>query len=307
MDIFAATYIAMFGLFLAGDFGLFSNSNDTEAPTDPVEPTDPPPEEPTDTLYDPSAYNGEIQGTEGDDDLGAEAETDLAWFLHGGDDTLDGSSGNDYAEGGAGNDVINMREGDDIVLGGAGDDDLDGGIGSDTVYGEDGNDIVAGNGGQDFVYGGVGNDTVLGGSGSDAVYGGDGDDYLSGLSYGQSASNHATQIDGIDSLFGGNGNDTLLLGQGDSGTGGAGTDLFQIDHRQADFDGVINILDYTAADQIEVHYIAQKDANGTPIVPDVTVEMNDDALGGVIRFDGAVIAHVTGKDLSAATLRLVPV
>ncbi len=315
MDIFAATYIAMFGLFLAGDFGLFSSSSsaDTPAkdPTDPVVPVDPTdpsdPTPPEDPVYNPDDYSNEIHGTEGDDDLGPDAEKDLAWFLKGGDDTLEGSSGDDYAEGGAGNDVINLRDGNDIVLGGAGDDDLDGGIGFDTVMGEDGNDIVDGNGGQDHVYGGAGNDTVLGGTGSDAVYGGDGDDYLSGLSYGHSAGHNASMIDGIDSLYGGAGNDTLLLGKGDFGTGGAGSDLFQVDHSRADLTGMTRILDYDAADQIEIHYTSQNDAAGHPIIPKAVIEMNADNTGGVIRFDGEIIAEVTGKALSGASLRLVPV
>ncbi len=87
-------------------------------------------------LYDRRLItSAEIQGTEGDDTLTAEEETDLAWFLNGGNDDLDGSDGADYAEGGAGDDSITMRDGNDIVLGGEGDDNIDTGTGFDLGYG----------------------------------------------------------------------------------------------------------------------------------------------------------------------------
>ncbi len=72
-------------------------------------------------------------------------------------------------------------------------------------------------------------------------------------------------IDGTDSLSGGDGDDTLLLGPGDFGAGGAGDDLFQIDHTREDLSNVSHVTDFNAGDSIEIHHIALMDANGQTV------------------------------------------
>ncbi|HEX9857023.1 MAG TPA: hypothetical protein VGA75_01615 [Paracoccaceae bacterium] len=308
MDLYLASYLLLFATFLGVDLGVFSSSeksDDDDDEDDEAESSN------RYLLYDPSHYGREVHGTEGHDTLSAaEAEEDLAWFLSGGSDLLIASDGSDRAEGGAGNDDLRMRGGDDIALGGDGDDDIDGGIGFDQLDGQSGNDMLDGNGGQDTLHGGAGNDTVLGGSGADLLHGGAGDDVLSGLAQGLSTGQHATTSDGADTLYGGEGDDTLLLGPGDIGTGGAGNDLFQLDHRRDDLDEVSQITDFTEDDMLEIHYETQRDADGNPVDPTITVETSETGDGGIIGrilFNGTLLAEVTGEQpLTADLILLVP-
>ncbi|MGB8812147.1 MAG: calcium-binding protein [Paracoccaceae bacterium] len=297
MDMFLASYILMFAGFLGVDLGLFSPDEETDAAPVPVD------EHP---LYNEEDYTGEVQGTEGNDSLTAAEEESLAWFLHGGDDQLDASDGDDYVESGTGNDTVQMRGGDDLVLAGTGDDNVDTGIGYDLAYGEAGNDTLDGNGGNDTLAGGDGDDTVLGGTGADSLFGGAGNDFLSGLSETDTTGSGATVIDGADTLNGGLGDDTLLVGKGDTAVGGDGADLFQLDDRDTSLAGVSTISDFGAGDSIELHYEAVLDANGTPIPPTITVTPNDAGTAGIISFNGAVVANITGgQALTVEQIRLV--
>lgn len=297
MDMVTASYMMMFMSFLGLDVGLFSASNDEDRP--PVE------EHP---LYDEADYSTEIQGTEGADDLDAGAESDLAWFLNAGNDTLDGSDGGDYVEGGAGDDDMMMRGGDDIALGGDGADSIDTGIGFDLASGDAGNDALDGNGGEDTLYGGEGDDTLEGGSQSDLLFGGNGDDVLSGLATGISSSDSSDVIDGLDTLSGGAGDDQLLLGAGDTGIGGEGNDLFAVDNTRTDFEEYSRISDFGAGDSLEIHHEPEIDAAGQPIAPTITITPNEANTAGIISFNGHIVAEVTGgQALTADQIRLVAV
>ncbi|SPJ31138.1 hypothetical protein [Falsiruegeria mediterranea] len=104
---------------------------------------------------------------------------DVAFFVHDGDDFLNGEDGNDLIDGGTGNDTLLGGDGNDQLWGGgtsgklkdAGDptssldvgaDSLDGGNGDDTLDGGTGNDTLTGGRGADvFVLTeGMGNDTI---------------------------------------------------------------------------------------------------------------------------------------------------
>lgn len=302
MDMYMTLYLAMFAAFLSIDIGLFDGNGNGDPDGEP----EPEPEDPENPLYIPTDYSRAIDGTEGDDDLTAEEAENLAWFLNGGNDTLDAHLGNDYANGDAGDDRLMMRGGDDIALGGAGNDTIDAGIGFDRVFGGTGDDSLLGNGGDDTLTGEDGADTVLGGTGNDSVLGGAGDDYLSGMGDGLSGPRDADDIDGVDTLEGGEGDDTLFLGAGDHGTGGAGADRFQLDHSRPDHDDAITVSDFGAGDTLELHYVPELDGTGTPIAPEVTVTPSEDGTAGIVSFNGQIVANVTGgQALTADQIRLV--
>lgn len=291
-------YAALFLMMLVGDLGLLDRSSSARVADDT-----PPPPEPADDLYDRDAYAAEQRGTEGDDDLSDDAR-DLAWFLQGGNDTLDAGPGNDYADGGEGNDRIFMREGDDIALGGNGADTIDAGIGQDLVYGGSGDDSLLGNGGADTLFGGDGADTVLGGTGADRVYGGAGNDYVSGLAVGLSTSPDQGN-DGVDTLLGGDGDDILLAGPGDIAYGGAGADVFRLDHARPEVSGITQVLDFNAAeDQLELVYTQQPGA----APPSVRVDLAQSGAWRVMVGDQvvALVNATAGVTLNAGMIRLVP-
>lgn len=301
MDMYMAMYVGLFMLFLGYEADWFggSSSSDDEAPEPETDTENP--------LYLADDYTDEVQGTEGNDDLTADEQESLAWFLDAGQDTLDASTGNDYVNAGTGDDQLMMRAGDDIAVGGEGNDTIDAGVGHDIVLGGLGDDDIHGNGGQDSLAGQEGNDTVLGGTGSDELYGGEGDDYLSGKDLDHSQNGTATMIDGFDSLFGGAGNDTLLMGAGDQGTGGDGNDLFQLDNREDGFGQISQVHDYGEGDQIELLYRPEYDSDGNEIAPNITVSANDEGTSGVIRFNDVVVAEVIGgQNLTTDDLVLKP-
>ncbi len=64
--------------------------------------------------------------------------------------------------------------------GAGGDDTLNGGTGNDSLYGAGGADKLLGGDGDDKLFGGAGNDSLAGGKGKDALDGGKGDDKLTG-------------------------------------------------------------------------------------------------------------------------------
>lgn len=71
----------------------------------------------------------------------------------GGDDVLDGGSGNDVICGLGGNDVLSGGSGNDILVGGAGADELSGGSGNDTLYGDAEDTVLEGGSGDDAIDG----------------------------------------------------------------------------------------------------------------------------------------------------------
>jgi Ca2+-binding RTX toxin-like protein len=246
-----------------------------------------------------------VTGTEGADSLSSDQEDALAWFLQGGNDSLTGTNGSDYVEGGTGDDTLSMRDGRDLVYGGEGNDSIDAGIGFDSVYGGEGDDSVTGNGGNDVILGDEGNDVLAGGTGADLLYGGAGDDVLYGMSAGLSTGDSAIEIDGVDGLSGGDGNDHLILGPGDIGEGGAGDDVFEIDHSRTDLTEVARVNDFSAGDTIEVSYTPEFDTQGVEIAPVISLIENSDATGTLIMFNDVEIANIiTEQTLTAAQIIL---
>ncbi len=142
-----------------------------------------------------------------------------------GDDALWGYGGNDRIEGGSGNDEIIGGPGDDILTDSFGDDNLKGGLGNDAINGGPGVNLLLSSHGNDFVVGGndtpndifagTGNDVVLGGAGRTNVFGGEGDDWIQGGSHADLAQgDNANQfqndtIGGNDVVIGGPGNDDI--------------------------------------------------------------------------------------------------
>ncbi|MEL6618388.1 MAG: Hint domain-containing protein [Pseudomonadota bacterium] len=81
--------------------------------------------------------------------------------IEGGDDTI---------EGGTGQDVIFGQGGDDSLVGGAGDDTVSGGEGADTIVLGEGNDQVDGGTASDsFTFEAIGNSTIVGGEDADGT------------------------------------------------------------------------------------------------------------------------------------------
>jgi Ca2+-binding RTX toxin-like protein len=314
MDPVVAPFALLFLATLAGDLGLFSSassdSSSSETTTDTTDTTTDTGGDETDLLADPgnfdaSLYSNIVTGTDGDDSLDAGAESALAWFLEGGNDHLEGSTGNDYAEGGGGDDTMNLRDGRDLAYGGEGSDSIDAGIGFDTVYGGGGDDTLLGNGGNDILYGDDGADDLRGGSGADLLYGGSGDDTLWGMSAGLSTSDGSTVIDGVDGLSGGDGNDLLILGPGDIAEGGAGDDTFEIDHTRTDLTEISRVNDFSAGDQIQIDYQPEYDASGAEILPVISMIQNADSTGSLILFNDITIANIVGANVTGGQDLLV--
>ena len=298
MDYSYMLYALLFAVLLANEMDLLGGgSDDSAAEGDDAHP-----------LYEPADFSAEIAGSAGNDVLRPEAGADnLAWLLDDGDDRLTGSAGADYADGGAGDDRLFLADGDDIAVGQAGADVISGGAGHDTLLGGDGADWMAAGSGNDALAGEAGNDSLLGGDGADVLNGGDGDDSLSGYGAERSQAAGADAIDGVDTLIGGAGNDTLLLGAGDRGTGGEGEDLFRLDHADPDQEGVAQITDFAQGDRIEVIYTPTLDAQGNPVVPELTVSASEDGTAGILRLGDQVVGAVLGgQSLTAADIDLIP-
>jgi putative cell wall-binding protein/Ca2+-binding RTX toxin-like protein len=142
-----------------------------------------------------------------------------------GDDALWGYGGNDRIEGGSGNDAIVGGQGDDILTDTFGDDNIKGGDGNDAIDGGPGIDLLLAGAGDDFVskptdnsdgatgFFGTGDDIFLGGTGRDNPFGNEGDDWLEGgaaadLLLGDNGQQFQNDVDGGDDvLIGGAGSD----------------------------------------------------------------------------------------------------
>lgn len=116
--------------------------------------------------------------------------------------TTNGTGGNNTLNGGTGDDTLNGLGGNDTLNGNAGDDRLNGGEGNDNLNGGAGDDTLDGGNGNDTLNGGAGLDVILGGAGTDTI--------------------NQTSTDGRDLIDGGAGADTYRL------TGVAGAELFRI-------------------------------------------------------------------------------
>ena len=137
----------------------------------------------------PSSLDGTVNGTAGDDVIGA-------GYI---DAQLDAIDADDQILPGAGTN-------DDLVRAGDGNDSVSAGDGDDEVYGEAGNDRLSGDAGSNTLYGGAGDDIFVGGAGADTFHGGSGQDNLD-----YSASAGAVQIDlGTGVMTGGDAADDAL-------------------------------------------------------------------------------------------------
>jgi Ca2+-binding RTX toxin-like protein len=198
----------------------------------------------------------------------------------GGNDTLNGTSGNDQIFGLGGDDILNGNGGNDQLDGGTGADTMNGGTGNDTYFVDDAGDVVNENSGEgtDTVrvaslaayaltanveklintgsgtFTGTGNDLsndMTGGSGADTLYGNDGYDQL----YGNG---------GDDFLYGGADGDLLSGGTGaDYMEGGTGGDVYIVDNAgdsvvEASGEGVdevyTSLATYTLGNDVENLY-----------------------------------------------------
>lgn len=106
--------------------------------------------------------------------------------------------------------IIDLREfhdlgGDDHLEGDSGDNVIDGHFGDDKIEGKDGNDTLDGGQGDDFIDGDDGNDVITGGLGDDRLYGGDGTDIISG----GEGDDYIYEGSGVGTSDGGDGNDTV--------------------------------------------------------------------------------------------------
>jgi Ca2+-binding RTX toxin-like protein len=133
------------------------------------------------TLFDDSIF-----GLGGNDRILADP---TIFDFVGGDDVVDGGSGNDeiFTFGGddevisgSGNDTVRTADGDDTIEAGLGNDDVQSGRDEDTVLGQAGDDELRGGEDDDDLRGGASSDRVIGGSDDDALRDGDGVDQLEG-------------------------------------------------------------------------------------------------------------------------------
>jgi Ca2+-binding RTX toxin-like protein len=133
------------------------------------------------TLFDDSIF-----GLGGNDRIFADP---TVFDFVGGDDVVDGGSGNDLiftfggddeVNSGSGNDTVRTADGDDRIEAGLGNDDVQSGRDEDTVLGQAGDDELRGGEDDDDIRGGAGDDRVIGGSDDDALRDGVGVDQLEG-------------------------------------------------------------------------------------------------------------------------------
>ncbi|KKQ52681.1 MAG: hypothetical protein US72_C0005G0016 [Microgenomates group bacterium GW2011_GWC1_38_12] len=156
---------------------------------------------PEDCSFLESGITRVVEGTEGNDFIIGNKESEL-FILKGGNDIVFGGKGNDIILGGEGNDPrLDGSDGNDCIIGGPGNDHLDGSDNNDVLFGNEGNDNLDGGGNDDLIKAGTGNDNVDGGAGNDVIYGEEGNDNIEGGS-------------GNDNIWGGIGNDTI---KGESG------------------------------------------------------------------------------------------
>ncbi len=101
-----------------------------------------------------------IDGSAGNDVIGAISNVPGGRTATGGADTVLGKAGHDW---------INGLDGDDILYGDSGKDRLEGDAGNDTLLGGTENDSLSGGVGDDILNGEQGNDILLGGTGNDTL------------------------------------------------------------------------------------------------------------------------------------------
>lgn len=258
----------------------------------------------SDDLPDTEVWPEMRFGGEGGDILSGRGSGDLLLGLEGddhligraGDDSLQGGAGDDFLHGEEGMDALDGGEGDDTLLGGAGDDVLQAGEGADSAAGQEGADWIDGGGGADTLHGGDGDDSLYGGEGDDWLTGGSDDDLLIGAEGADTLDGGsgddmliAGTDDAMDMLNGGNGADVLLFSDGDIATGGAGSDLFQLEEIDPDAP-LAQIADYDPSED-ELVLLFDPAIHADPVVSIELVEGTSDAT---IILDGIALAIVRG-------------
>ncbi|GAB5387834.1 MAG: hypothetical protein Alpg2KO_08020 [Alphaproteobacteria bacterium] len=192
----------------------------------------------------------------------------------GGNDTLNGNTGDNLLDGGAGNDIIVGGDGKDTLIGGDGADNLDGGDGDDVLRSGDGADTLTGGAGTDTAdwsdsSSGVTVDLVSG-------LASDGDtltdiENLTGSAYDDTLTGDAA----INALRGGAGDDLLIGGAGDDILdGGSGSDTLDYSTATAATSWSVDLAAGTANDGTE--------ADALQDIENVTTGAGDDDLFGTV-------------------------
>lgn len=156
----------------------------------------------------------------------------------GGDDRIEGGTGNDVALGGAAADTIDGQSGDDQLLGDNGELVYTNGILSritttDVAIG--GNDTITGGEGDDTAIGGAANDSITGNTGADVALGDNGQILFMGGVI-RRIETLAPEVGGNDTIAGNEGNDRILGGSGnDSINGNADDDILLGDNGFLDY------------------------------------------------------------------------
>jgi Ca2+-binding RTX toxin-like protein len=222
-----------------------------------------------------SAYDDELQGTDGNDLIDGGKGFDRITPKYGSDKVLGGDDAdlisggpglgvcggfcladNDVVDGGAGNDTIDYSARSDALMivldgvttsGGTGESDkltsienATGGSGSDVIMGTSVANSLTGGAGTDWLEGRAGSDSLAGDAGRDTLLGGADNDYLSGGADDDSL----RAFGGTDTLSGGDGRDAVSYADAPSkvvatigGTGGPSGEADKIEADVEDLEG----------------------------------------------------------------------
>lgn len=208
----------------------------------------------------------------------------------GGENVLDGGSGNDILIGDKGNDTLYGDIGDDIIYGGKGSDTINGDEGEDILVGGEGSDEIVGGRDNDILIAGettlsanaiknmvtsgtidlsefettkMENNTLSGGSGNDVLIGDIGNDEI----YGETGNDIIFGGKGNDFLDGGYGNDIIVSGEGvDKARGGNGEDILIAGNTNLSVTAIRNLANQK--DRINVNQFESQNGDDTTLQGD---------------------------------------
>ncbi|MDO6729999.1 calcium-binding protein [Marinovum sp. 2_MG-2023] len=202
-----------------------------------------------------------------------------------------------------------------------GEQTLEDGDGDTTLYGNYEDDTILGGGGDDYIVVGgaslggsnyqAGENLADGGEGDDTIFGSGGEVHGPYWYDDDSEPGVFEQTIGRDTLIGGAGDDLLVSENGNEMTGGAGADIFAVDHEIPEvaqgFDfAPSTITDFDAAeDELVVIINPNIYSNIYTGARAVTVDVWEDGTGADVALDGTVIAEVAGgQNLTTENIRI---